>query len=162
MKIEDGKRILEPGDRIYCRGIIVTIKEIDHQDDFGSEGFDIEFYDRKGSFRSWKQRFDGGFVLNDELVSTETIQRVRDYFDANLPQYNVLVVNRASEHPEDKHLYIVIAIKKGRDDDYAVWTAWNDSIQTLNYGHYGIATAEEAVVVYNEYFHKIRGRIGDK
>lgn len=160
MKIEDGKRILEPGDRIYCRGIIVTIKKISHQDDFGDEGFDIEYWDRKGSLRSWKQRFDEGFVLNDSPVPMEIRKEVINYFESSLPQYVPILVKRASEHPEDHYLYMVLAEKKGTGE-YATWTSYNSSRKCLNHGHYGLSV-EAAINLLNEHFHKINGKVGDK
>lgn len=73
MITKNGKRILEPGDRIYCRGIIATIKEITYQDDFGDEGLDCEFMGEDNVYRSWKQRFDGGVVLPAAESGSENI-----------------------------------------------------------------------------------------
>lgn len=162
MRIENGKRILEPGDEIRVpdremkRFITVQIAKIAYQDDFGEDGFDAEFYDTKGYYRSWKQRFDGGFLLNTAPVPENVKRNVLDYFDneEHLACYTVKEVVRASEHPQDNFLYMVIA--QHENGSYAVWTSWNETTHSLNFGHYGISSYKEAKTVCGEYFHKVR------
>lgn len=57
------KHMLEPGDTIVCKGIRVIIKEIMYQDYYDGEGFNTEFIDANGIYRSWKQYIDGGKVI---------------------------------------------------------------------------------------------------
>ena len=56
----------KPGDVIVCQGETVTIDEIivwyyDEPDGY----WDIEFIDTNGEYRHWKQRFDGGALIQD-------------------------------------------------------------------------------------------------
>ena len=56
--------VSKPGDVIVCQGITVTIEEIYCQ--YYDDGFwDIEFMDTDGVYRHWKQRFDGGALIQD-------------------------------------------------------------------------------------------------
>lgn len=57
---------LEPGDRILCKGIKATIKEIEFQEYWEGYGFITEFTDTNGVYRSWKQGVDGGKVIPKE------------------------------------------------------------------------------------------------
>ena len=63
MKTEYGKKILEIGDKIHCKGITCRVKEIYHQEYWEGYGFIIEFMDINGIYRSWKQGIDGGYVI---------------------------------------------------------------------------------------------------
>lgn len=53
-----------------------------------------------------------------------------------------LLMIRKSDHPEDKHLYLVMGEQR-RDDmvSYDVWT-YNDSFQSLNSGAYNLTLAQ--------------------
>lgn len=62
MKKHGKEKILEPGDRICCQGIICTIKEIVYQEYWEGHGFHTEFRDTDGVYHSWKQEIDGGHV----------------------------------------------------------------------------------------------------
>ena len=57
---------LEPGDKIVCKGIKATIKEILFQEWYEDTGFITEFTDTNGNYRSWKQGIDGGKVIPKE------------------------------------------------------------------------------------------------
>ena len=57
---------LEPSDTIVCKGIRVTIKEIEFQEYWDGYGFITEFIDTNGNYRSWKQGIDGGKVIPKE------------------------------------------------------------------------------------------------
>ena len=59
----------------------------------------------------------------------EIREHVKLYFKENLPKYTVLEIRRKSNHPEDSYLWIVSAEKE--DGTFAVWTAWNESIQLM-------------------------------
>ena len=58
---EHDRKKLEPGDVIVCGGSgsgkTMSVSE---------EGFQIEFYDTNGKYRSWKQHIDGGRVIPKE------------------------------------------------------------------------------------------------
>lgn len=79
---------------------------------------------------------------------TESIQR---YFQEKLPNYEVVKVRRKSWHKDDSHLFMVAAKKS--TGSYAVWTSWNESTQSLNYGHYDLADIETCEWVMDEYYH---------
>lgn len=68
--MKKGKLIAEPGDKIRCMGITVTIDRILYQDHW--RDWDIEFIDTADNYRHWKQYFDGG-----ELIPGE-----KKYYDA--------------------------------------------------------------------------------
>ena len=88
-------------------------------------------------------------------VSKEVILNVLKYFDKELPQYNVGLVLRASEYPDDSYLYHVLAHKKDKSD-WACWTCWNETTQCLNYGHYNLVSEEAAMEILNEYYFRIK------
>ena len=62
---------------------------------------------------------------------------VQKYFEEHLPQYEVVQVGLSSEY-----IYRVLAKKKETSlfspNDFACWTSWNESTQSLNYGHYDL------------------------
>lgn len=68
MKItEHGSKVLEPGDKVFCQGILCTIQEIAFQEPWEwREAFYLEFRDTNGVYRSWKQNFDGGYAIAKE------------------------------------------------------------------------------------------------
>jgi len=60
------KRDLKVGDKIHCKGITCTIKEIAWQESWTMRNsYYLEFRDTDGIYRSWKQCYDGGYA---ELV----------------------------------------------------------------------------------------------
>ena len=79
----------------------------------------------------------------------EIREHVKLYFKENLPKYTVLEIRRKSNHPEDSYLWIVSAEKE--DGTFAVGTAWNESIQSLNHGHYDIQSLEDCEKLMMEY-----------
>ncbi len=85
--------------------------------------------------------------MSDKLQ--QVIDHVSEYFKEHLPEYMVLEVRRISSHPEDSYLWAVSARKN--DGTYAVWTAWNESTQSLNHGHYGIKSLEDCEKLMAEY-----------
>lgn len=66
MRIENGIKILEPGDKIRCKENICTIKEITFQEYHEGYGFIAEFRDMNGVYRNWKQEVDGGKAIAKE------------------------------------------------------------------------------------------------
>ncbi len=77
--------------------------------------------------------------MNADL--SNVLKHIETYFKNNLPNYAVLEVRRKSYHPDDKHLFMVSA-KKVDDGTYAVWSTWNEELQTLNHGHYGLKSTK--------------------
>lgn len=93
-------------------------------------------------------------------ISKEVLTNVLNYFSENLPHFSVVEIRRASEHPDDSYLYMVIAKRKenpfpGIMGDYSCWTSWNESTQSLNYGHYGLKTLQDAREICQEKFLRI-------
>lgn len=81
---------------------------------------------------------------------TEIRKHIELYFKEYLPQYTVLEIRKKSYHPADHYLYMVSAISS--DGTYAVWTAWNESSQSLNYGHYNLQSIEECEKIFEEFY----------
>ena len=74
------------------------------------------------------------------------------YFKKYLPEYIVLEIRRKSYHPDDDYLWMVSAEKE--DGTYAVWTAWNESSHSLNFGHYNLKSIEDCEKVFEEFYFK--------
>lgn len=82
----------------------------------------------------------------------EIRKHVELYFKEHLPQYAVLEIRRKSYHPDDAYLWMVSAKKE--DGTFAVWTSWNETTQSLNYGHYDLQSIEDCEKVFEEYYYK--------
>lgn len=84
---------------------------------------------------------------------------VNAYFEESLKNYDVIAIFRASNAKSDSHLFSVIAKKKEPSryftGNYACWSSWNQSKETLNYGHYDIETLDSAMSILNEMFYDI-------
>ena len=76
---------------------------------------------------------------------------VEEYFREHLPAYEVVEIRRKSEYEEDAYLYRVAA--KKADGTYAVWSCWNEKLQTLNHGHYGIKDLDGCHKIMDEFYH---------
>ena len=87
-----------------------------------------------------------------DMESEEVIINIEKYFKENLPAYEVVEVRKKSEYEEDAYLYMVAA-RKGTGE-YAVWTCWNERLQSLNYGHYDIKDLETCHKIMDEFYHK--------
>lgn len=101
------------------------------------------------------------FVANykDKTVSEEVKDNVRKYFEIHLPQYTVYNVYYKSNHDDDKYLYMVYAKKNtALENDYAVWSSWNERTQSLNHGHYDL-TEDKAKEVLQECFYDCTGKL---
>lgn len=94
----------------------------------------------------------------DVGVSDEVKNHVRKYFEEYLPQYTVYEVYHKSNHDDDGYLYMVEAYHKENCDNFAVWTSWNESTQSLNHGHYKL-TKEQAKKVLKENFFDCTGSL---
>lgn len=92
---------------------------------------------------------------NNKPVSQEVKEHVKEYLVNHLPNYELVDVVRKSDHPEDDYLYMVSA--KNNNGTYAVWTSWNETTGSLNFGHYGLEDLESCPKLFNEYFHRIAG-----
>ena len=79
-------------------------------------------------------------------------EHVEFYFKKYLSEYTVLEIRRKSYHPDDDYLWMVSAEKE--DGTYAVWTAWNESSQSLNFGHYNLKSVEDCEKVFEEFYFK--------
>lgn len=53
--------------------------------------------------------------------------------------------------PDDDYLYMVSAKKD--DGTFAVWTSWNEAIQSLNYGHYDLSSVEDCERLFNKFYY---------
>lgn len=88
-------------------------------------------------------------MINFDNVPMEVVDHISAYLKAeNLGE--LVEVTRASDHPDDDYLYEVIA-KKG--DNYSVWTCWNETTGSLNFGHYGVPSLDEAKEIVAQYYH---------
>lgn len=81
----------------------------------------------------------------------KVMEDVKTYFKEHLPKYTVLKVRRKSYHPADSYLYMVSAKKD--DGTYAVWTCWNESTKSLNYGHYNLTSEEDCKKLMDEFYY---------
>ena len=88
-----------------------------------------------------------------EPVPQEVKENVKKYLEKN--NLGELVdVMRHSDHPDDHYLYHVIAKRK---DSYSCWTCWNETTQSLNFGHYNLVSEEVAREICDEYFYRMTG-----
>ena len=46
----------------------------------------------------------------------------------------------------------MVSAKKD-DGTYAVWTGWNETTKSLNYGHYDLTSEEDCEKVMNEFYY---------
>lgn len=83
---------------------------------------------------------------------TAVTDNVKQYMKVHLPKYTVLEVRKRSDHLEDAYLYMVSAKKD--DGRYAVWTCWNETTKSLNFGHYGLKSEEACDKIFHEFFTK--------
>lgn len=87
--------------------------------------------------------------MNNNL--NEVREHVESYFKEHLSKYTVLEIRRKSYHPDDDYLYMVSAKKD--DGTFAVWTSWNEAIQSLNYGHYDLSSVEDCERLFDEFYY---------
>lgn len=95
------------------------------------------------------------FVNKEEEKEVDAfIHRMRvinRYLNKHLNDYVLSQVTRLSSHPDDDYLYIVKALNV-KTLRYAVWTSWNTTTYSLNYGHYNL-TEQQAESVIKEFKH---------
>lgn len=95
-------------------------------------------------------------LLERTCVTDQVVLNILEYFDNKehgLSNYTPVCVMRASEHPDDAYLYHIIA--KRNDGKYACWTSWNESTQSLNFGHYDLESEDEALAILDEHYHRL-------
>lgn len=93
------------------------------------------------------------------------MKKVKENVKKYLAEHNLgelVDVMRASEHPEDDYLYHVIARKPNKSKlfhngewNYSCFTSWNETTQSLNFGHCNLESEEVAREICAEFFHKI-------
>lgn len=87
-------------------------------------------------------------VIGDE--AKKVVSDVKEYFTEHLPQYEVVKIRRKSFHKDDAHLFMVAAKKE--DGTFSVFTCWNQLIQSLNHGHYGLADLGVCDKIMDEFY----------
>ena len=94
-------------------------------------------------------------------VPQEVIEHVKNYLTGH-DLGELVEVMRASDCPDDDYLYMVIARKvninkyfHNGEYDYSCWTSWNETTQSLNFGHYHLKTVKSAEEICAQFFHKI-------
>ena len=111
----------------------------------------------------WVAENKGGLIMKNLIPVPERVkENVKKFLEKeNLGE--LVDVMRASEHLMDSHLYHVIARKPNTskvfhdgDWNYSCWTCWNESTQSLNYGHYNIQTEIDAREICAEFFNAIK------
>ena len=89
----------------------------------------------------------------DSEVASDVIENVKLYFKESNLTYNPISISRSSNAPGDEYMYSVIATKE--NGDVACWTHWNNSIQSLNHGHYNLTDIDEAKEIITKNFFDI-------
>lgn len=104
------------------------------------------------------------FIKRNTTPVPESVKnRVRKYLEEhNLGE--LIEVRRASDHPADSYLYMVISKKPNRDKlfhkgdySYFCWTCWNNDVGSLNYGHHHLENYDAADAILKKFFHRISG-----
>lgn len=88
-------------------------------------------------------------------VPDEIIDMVKRYFQKNLTMYGSLEVFRSSNHLEDDYLFSIIGFHN--NGTFSCWTSFNSQTESLNNGHYGLKTENEALEIISSYYHDITG-----
>lgn len=78
------------------------------------------------------------------------IANINNYFKRKEMNYRVVRLFKKTDHKDDWYLYVIIA-KNTVTGKYAVWTSWNESTQSLNYGHYNIQSIKDCLEIVDEY-----------
>lgn len=86
-------------------------------------------------------------------VSSNVKENVKKYLEKNLPNYELISVGHIPN--EDTFIYRVLAKKKVNKypeymGDFAMWSCWNETTQTLNWGHYDLGE-EKATDLFMNY-----------
>ena len=100
-----------------------------------------------------------------KLKINDVPEKVKENVANYLQKHNLgelVLIRRASEHPEDDYIYHVVARKKNRhcyfhngEWNFSCWTCWNETTQCLNYGHYDLESVLDACEILNKYYRTI-------
>ena len=93
-------------------------------------------------------------LIVEEEIKEKVISDVNEYFKRNKMRYTTFEILRKSNHLDDKHLFMVIAINLN-SKEYAVWTSWNNKKKSLNHGHYGIKDLNDCIEIIKKNTHLI-------
>lgn len=85
------------------------------------------------------------------ITFIDVVQHICDYFEHYLTQYTIFEVRKQSYNPNDDYLYMVAA--KHQNESYAIWTSWNEQLQSLNHGHYNLPDMKSCAEIMMEYQH---------
>lgn len=85
-----------------------------------------------------------------EPIPENVINDVKKYFKDFMQNYSILHIYRRSNHPEDRYLYSITA--KDTKGEYACWSSWNQSLNSLNHGHYNISSEQECIDLLKSMF----------
>ena len=155
----DGRKQIENGIRDYFinkdNSLIITRRILNVLTKKILESEDITI-DNLSDFLEKEQVID--FVSGRQpfvrAVDDNTVKNIENYFKKSegLKEYQILLVYRASNHPEDDYLYSVVGYKNSL---YSCWSSWNDKTKSLNHGHYGLTSLEVAKCILKENFYDI-------
>lgn len=73
-------------------------------------------------------------------VPEQVRKNVAKYFTESNGLKNYKPIAVGHQNGEDEYLYVVLA--RQIHGEWAVWTCWNESTQSLNHGHYNLTEAE--------------------
>lgn len=156
-KFEKVKQYLEkeyPGMKWNCstgkkdlEGIISVLKARQYDQEGKEMIFEI---DQCGNIRNAETSETLANIIEGSGDFPEVRKNVEAYLKKYLPEYTVVEIRRKSYHPLDSYLYMVSA--KRSDGKYAVWTAWNESTQALNHGHYCLESEKVCEEIFEEYY----------
>lgn len=81
-------------------------------------------------------------------VPEQVRKNVDKYFAEGhgLANYEPIAVGQYRGHGEAEYIYVVLA-RQLRGGKWAVWTSWNESTQSLNFGHYDL-TEQQAMRLF--------------
>lgn len=83
-------------------------------------------------------------------VPAKVVEHIREYFQSEMPGFTPVLVQRQSNAPGDNYLYEVVG--RGGSGKYACWTSWNDSLQSLNHGHYNIKEDDAMQILWENFY----------
>lgn len=84
-----------------------------------------------------------------DITFEDVVQHISDYFKKHLPLYIIFEVRKQSYNPDDDYLYMVAA--KHKNETYAVWTSWNEQMQSLNHGHYNLPDMKSCSEIISDF-----------
>ena len=91
-------------------------------------------------------------------ISKDVFDKLQKYLEqsSSLSDYRILHIYRKSNYMEDDYLYSVIGYNM-KSGTYACWSSWNNITESLNHGHYGLLSENDAVKILKEQFNDITG-----